>query len=148
MSNIIEIEEPKKKVKEKVTYNPLIKRGPSPDTKLKIMRIEMEEDYTRIDFVYNNGKFAWVQIDPASFIRPVGSDLRLTLVKASGIPCMPNKKFFDNPNETLYYTLFFPALPKGTESIDIIEREAPGTYFNFYGVSMERVRKETIPVGN
>lgn len=147
----IEIEKPKIKEREKLIYNPVVKQLPAHDTGFKIMRIEMEDNYTRIDFVYNNGRFAWVQIQPDSFIRPVGSQIRYPLMKVQGIPIAPVKHFFKNPNETLYYTLYFSALPKDVKTIDIIEKEinTPGhNYFNFYGVSMEKVRTEQLNVGN
>ena len=147
MSTIIEIEKPKIKEQEKLIYNPTVKKLPAHDAIFKIMRIELEEDYTRIDFVYNNVKYDWVQIEANSFIRPVGTKTCYTLVKAQGIPYAPKKYNFKSANETLYYTLYFPALPKNVKEIDIIEKELPhGNYFNFYGVSMERVRKELITI--
>lgn len=149
MTKVIEM--PKIKELEKVVYNPKVKQLPAHDTDFKIMRIEIEENYTRIDFIYCNGRFAWVQIDPKSFIRPVGSQIKYPLIKAQGIPLTPRKHFFNNVNETLYYTLYFAALPQGVTEIDIIEKEVntPGhNFFNFYGVSMERVRKDRIEVGN
>ncbi len=149
MTKIIEI--PKIKELEKVVYNPYVKKSPANETHVEIMRVVVEENYTRIDFVYNNGRFAWVQIDPNSFIRPVGSETCYPLIKAHGIPLCPQKHFFKNASEILYYTLYFAALPKSVRSIDIIEKEpniAPHNYFNFYGVSMERVRTEKIEVGN
>ena len=147
----IEIEPKLKELQEleKLVYNPDVKKTPAIGNKLKIMRIELEENYTRIDFVYNNGKYGWVQIEPCCFIRPVGTDMCLTLVKAQGIPLAPQKRHFQNPNQIMYYTLYFPALPKGVAEIDIIEMESstPGhNYFNFYGVSMEKVRTGIITV--
>lgn len=149
MQTLIEVESPKIKVKEKIIFSPTVKSNPSVTTDHKIMRIEMEEDYTRIDFVYNNGKYGWVQIQPESFIRPCGTETAYGLVKAQGIPLAPQKKYFSNPNQTLYYTLYFPALPKGVKEIDIIEKESrvPGhNYFNFYGVSLEKIKKEILIV--
>ena len=152
MSTIIEIETPKIKEQEKIIFNPRIEKRDFTDTKLKIMRLEKEEEYTRIDFVYYPPKYyvngGWVQMDSGCFIRPCGTSDRYTLVKAQNIPYAPNKHHFKSVNDILYYTLFFPGLPKGTESIDIIEKEAPGTYFNFYGVSMSKVRMERLVVGN
>ena len=146
MNTTIEIEEPKTIEKLKTVFHPLVKITTKPDS--KVMRIEMEEDYTRIDFVTLAGHWLWVQMDSNCFIRPVGSDTRLTLVKAQGIPLAPNKYHFKSRNESLYYTLYFPALPKGTEAIDIIEKEVPGTYFNFYGVALSKAKSETLTVGN
>ena len=145
------IEMPKIKELEKVVYNPFVKSAPAHLTEFKIMRIKAEENYTRIDFLYCNGSYAWVQIDPNSFIRPVGSEVRFPLIKAQGIPLTPQKYYFRNVNETIYYTLYFAALPKSVTSIDIIEKEVntpAHNYFNFYGVSMETIKKRPIEVGN
>jgi len=149
MTKVIEM--PKIKELEKVVYNPLVKKLPAHNTEFKIMRIELDENFTRIDFVYNNGKFGWVQIDPKSYIRPVGSEAQYPLIKAQGIPLAPKKHYFKKENEVIYYTLYFAALPKSVRAIDIIEKESNALgqyYFNFYRVSMERVRNEKIEVGN
>ena len=151
MQTEIETEEVQTIEKEKRIDSPGVKSHPSHDTKLKIMRIELDDNLTRIDFVYyppgyyvNGG---WVQIDPASFIRPAGTSTRLTLVKALGIPYAPSKHHFKTNKDVLYYTLYFPPLPDNVTEIDIIEKDiSGGTYFNFYGVSMQRVRNEVIRV--
>jgi len=36
------------------------------------------------------------------------------------------------------YTLVFPPLSKSTKAIDIIEKEAPGNYFNYYNIEYQR----------
>ena len=97
---------------------------------------------TRIDFVYRstpkyvNG--GWVQIDQETFIRPVNTAIRLTLVQAVNNPITPKKYWFKKAGQCLFYTLCFPKLPDDVVAIDIIEREAarPYNFFNFYGVSL------------
>jgi hypothetical protein len=85
---------------------------------------------------------------PDSFIRPVNTDSKMPLVKVVNIPIAPGKHFFHHRDMALYYTLYFPALPKDVKAIDIIEKEAarPNNYFNFYGVSLERIASEIIKV--
>jgi len=106
---------------------------------LKVRAVELSDAYTRIDFLYKapmhyeNG--GWVQMAPDSYIRPAGSDIRYPLIKAVNIPYAPQKKFFNRCGEYLNYTLFFAAIPGDTAYIDIIEKEAPGYYFNFYKVA-------------
>jgi hypothetical protein len=149
MTKIIEL--PKIKELEKVVFNPLVKPIHRDGVELKIMRIEKDDNYTRIDFIYNNGEFAWVQIQSDCFIRPVGSELKYPLIKSHGIPIAPNKHYFSSAYETLYYTLYFAAVPENVKKIDIIEKEetkAGHRYFNFYGVPMETVRRTQIEVGN
>ena len=136
---------------EKLIYNPSVKSPPCSDTEHKIMRIEFDENLTRIDFVYSPpSKYqsgSWVQIYRHSFIRPVGTHQILSLVKAVGIPYEPKKHYFKSNKETLYYTLFFPALPKDVKEIDIIEKEIHyGSWFNFYGVSVQKIKQEVLDV--
>lgn len=142
---------PKIKEFEKVVYNPIVKHQAVSCP--EILRINIEDNLTRIDFIYyaksyyENG--GWVQIDRNSFIRPVGSNLKLGMVKVANITIAPAKHWFKSTKDILCYTLYFPPVPKGTKQIDIIEKGASvGTWFNFYGVSMERVRTEKLIAGN
>ncbi len=124
------------KIKEPLTlYNPA---GTHYLSKVQIKCIEFNDDYTKIDFIYKSPTYyfngGWIQILGESFIRPVGSHTQFRLIQAINIPITPNKHYFKRCGEYLRYTLLFPALPKNTRKIDIIEKEAPGTYFNFYNV--------------
>ncbi|MBI3500979.1 MAG: hypothetical protein HY063_04225 [Bacteroidetes bacterium] len=145
---ITEIPNPKITEKEKFIYSPDVKVKPCSETKHKILRLELDDDLTRIDFVYNNGRYGWAQIAADSFIRPVGTETCLPLVRAVGIPLAPQKYYFTKPNQNIYYTLYFPPLPREVRAIDIIEKEIPNSnFFNFYGVSVEKIKKEVITVG-
>lgn len=104
----------------------------------RIKSIEATEEYTRIDFIYRSPKKyvngGWIQMDAGAYIQPVNSNIKYGLIKAIGIPIAPKKHYFQRQGEYHTYTLIFPALPKNTTQINIIEKEAPGTFFNFYGV--------------
>ena len=147
------MEPPYTEKKEKPIYNPSVEYQ-NGDADIEIMRIVQEEELTRIDFVYRASpkyiKGGWVQIDRETFIRPVGTAMRLTLVQAVNMPIAPKKHWFREAGQCLYYTLYFPALPAGVVAIDIIEREAarPHNFFNFYGVSLERIARGVIMVNN
>jgi hypothetical protein len=112
----------------------------APEENVGIESISFDDELTRIDFVYiakqENGNSGWVKIERNSFIRPVGSDVKYMLIKAINIPYAPNKHFFKCTGQVLRYTLLFPALPKNTKEIDIIEKLAPGNYFNFFRVQL------------
>jgi hypothetical protein len=82
--------------------------------------------------MYVNG--GWIQMESGVFIQPANSSQKYGLVKAIGIPIAPMKHYFNRPGEHYTYTLIFPALPKNTMKINIIEKEAPGNFFNFYGI--------------
>lgn len=139
--------EPLEKEKTIIRYNPTINNKCS--SEIEILRIEFDDDYTRIDFLYRASSYyengGWVQISRLTFIRMVGSEQKLRLLKAVNIPITPTKHYFKSTHDMLAYTLYFPALPKNCEKIDIIEGEVGGTkWFNFYGVSMNKVRNEVL----
>ena len=119
------------------------------DTTDKYETLSDEEEPTVIHFITTPSlKFDsgwWVELYDSIFIRPAGSNERLGLIYAFNIPIAPEKHFFQCKKEELHFTLFFPALPKGTTHIDIIEK--PGgdpSFFNFYGVSMEKINSAPI----
>lgn len=145
------IEEPKVDKLEKVVFNPMVKHQTNGHP--EVLRIENEAEFTRIDFIYYAKPYylngGWVGIAGDTFIRTVSTKERLTLVKAVNIPITPSRHFFKSTKEFLCYTLYFPPVPKGTKSIDIIEGlGGDNSWFNFYGVSMDTVRKERIIVGS
>jgi len=129
----------------KIIKRPVLIEGPESD--VAISEIEISDEYTRIDFffissrLYHNG--GWIQMYPSCYIRPHGTDLKLQLVKAEGIPIAPTKYHFQCQGQAHSYSLYFPALPKGTSAIDVIERD--GNFpndFNFYCVSV----RENLPI--
>ena len=143
--------EPLTEIQEKIIYKPFIefKVVESVD----VLRIQLSDDYTKIDFIVYASRFDWVQIQKDTFIRICGSEVKLNLIEAVNISIAPRKHFFRNRNEFLCYTLCFPAIPKDTKSIDVIERETEVrsgnfTWFNFYGLSLERIISERIKVGS
>ncbi len=145
------LKEPKIKQIEKIIFNPVIKKqiNESPE----VLRIETNSELTKIDFIYYAKPYyingGWVQISRDTFIRPKGSNLKLKLVSATNITITPKKTYLKSNKAILCYTLYFPALPESTKSIDIIECEATGeNWFNFYDVSLERIKSQKIVVGN
>ncbi len=127
-------------------YNPA-----ATDHKLehRVKSIELTENYTRIDFIYRSSKVyengGWVTIEENSYITPINSDVKYKLIKAYGIPYAPVKHYFKNQGEIFCYSLLFPALPKSTRRIDIIEKLAPGNYFNFFNVCFAEWMSIPIP---
>lgn len=108
----------------------------------RMKSIEITDAYTRIDFIYRSSMIyengGWIQMERNAYIKPVGSTTKYRLLRAIGIPIAPLKHYFKRQGEYHSYSLIFPALPASTKSIDIIEKEAPGTYFNFYGVDYSK----------
>jgi hypothetical protein len=104
----------------------------------RIKSIEASDEHTRIDFIFRSSMIyvngGWIQMDRGAYIQPVGSTVKYRLLKTIGIPIAPLKHYFKRNGEYFTYTLIYPALPKNTTQINIIEKEAAGTYFNFYNV--------------
>ena len=145
------IEKPKVDELEKVVFHPMVKHQTNGHP--EVLSIQNDENFTRIDFIYFAKSYyvngGWIQINRDTYIHPIGSKERLTLVKAINIPTAPTKHYFKSTKDLLCYTLYFPPVPKETKTIDIIEGlGGNNSWFNFYGVSMETVRKEKIIVGN
>jgi hypothetical protein len=141
---------PKTQEIEKVIFNPEVIINMY--KKMEILAIRLgKENLIRIDFLYKapnsyvNG--GWVQMSPECFIRPWRSSTKYPLVKAENIPLAPAKHYFKKQQELLSYSLYFPELPEGTKTIDIIESDSPGlNWFNFYGVSLENAKKSRIKI--
>ena len=145
------LKEPKIKQIEKIVFNPMVKKQiiGSPE----LLRIEINNELTKIDFIYYAKPYyvngGWVQISRDTFIRPKGSGLRLKLISSTNISIAPKKTYLNSTKAILCYTLYFPALPESTKSIDIIECESVGgNWFNFYDVSLEKIKSQKIVVGN
>lgn len=102
---------------------------------LRIESIECTEEYTRIDFLYSIPKEGWwISIEPGTYIQAKGSEVKYPMIKAIGIPIKPAIVEYWK-KQTVSYSLIFPALPHDTATIDIIEKLAPGHYFNFFDVA-------------
>jgi hypothetical protein len=119
-------------------------KGLNPDSiiqtkKLRIKTIELNEFFTRIDFIYRSSTIyengGWISIEPLTYIKIIGSEQKYYLINAINIPIAPNKHFFNKQDERFTYSLIFPAIPNTTREIDIIERLEVGNYFNFYSVN-------------
>lgn len=122
-----------------VFKNPTAQHTPS--EYMGIEKISLDDDFTRIDFVYIAPKYyingGWIQIDSQCFIRPIGSDIRYKMVQAIDIPIAPAKYYFQSKGQVHHFTLLFPPLPKSVKQIDIIEKLAEGTFFNFFRVALQ-----------
>jgi len=129
----------KQKTKTLRLFNPTVYDR---NTSAKIQTIDLNEEYTRIDFKYISSQEyingGWIKMERNSFIRDTLSKRTYPLLFALNIPIAPEKFHFRRKGQVHYYTLVFPALPKSTKAIDIIEKEAPGNYFNYYNIEYQR----------
>ncbi len=108
---------------------------------LHLLRVEINSQYTKIDFGYTSTRFyesgAGVQLNKKIFISVNGSQKEYTLLKADKIPFISNQLSFKTSNDWLFFSLYFEPLPFNTKSIDVIENAADKNSFNFYKISLE-----------
>lgn len=121
------------------------------ETSPRLLRVIVDSEFTRIDFGYQTSpkyvRGGWVTMNPEAYIIIKGNDKKLKMIKTENIPLGPVKHNFRSIKESLYFSLFFPPVPEGDITLDIIEEE-PNTpdLFNYYNVKIKK--KEGIPVLN
>ncbi len=105
------------------TYNnPYVNRNLS--NGLKVISVVVQDYQTILTLSDNNknkdgGYYSWVTLDKNAYI--VANGQRYTLRRAEGIALSPDKTYFSYAGETKTFTLYFPAIPSNTTSIDFIE---------------------------
>lgn len=105
------------------TYNnPYVNRNLS--NGLKVISVVVQDYQTILTLSNNNknidgGYYSWVTLDKNAYI--VANGQRYTLRRAEGIALSPDKTYFSYAGETKTFTLYFPAIPSNTTSIDFIE---------------------------
>jgi len=124
----------------------------------QLLRVTLTPKETKIDFGYQTepdyDKGGWVRLNPNTFIRPVGSAKKYTLINATNIPLVPEQLNFNSNQDSLYFSLVFPALPDGVEVIDMLETQegekaktgfiAPDTIqydYNFFQIKLNEKNK-------
>ena len=127
-----------KKEKTVTLYNPhFIEFGET----LRINKIEFSEQ-TPIEFFYkppnHYDKGGWIQIDGDTYITTDGGKTKLKLIESVDIPIAPEKHYFTEANATHIFSLIFPKISPKVKTLDVIERNEPGTYFNLYQLDRTR----------
>ena len=120
---------------DKTYNNPYINRNMS--NSLKVLSVKIQDNQTVITFSDNNiidedSYYRWFTLEKNAYI--VANGQRYTLTKAEGIAIFPDKTYFSYAGETKTFTLYFPAIPKNTTSIDFIEAEKSD--WRLYGIQL------------
>ena len=121
----------------------------------KIMSIEFNAEYTRIDFHYvsrlRGNKRCWINIQDCCHLRPRERDSRqindsreYKLIRVENIPIAPKKYIFGSVGMDLYYTLYFEPIPWQCEYIDVVDMEDGGERINFYRVELTKPRRQML----
>ena len=107
-----------------------------------LLRIIVSDKYTRIDFgyqadpIYDHG--GWITIAPNTYLHIKGTDSKLLMTKAENIPLEPEKKDLQSKVDSLYFNFYFPPLPQGISSFDLIEEEDSLEHpFNYYDIRLK-----------
>lgn len=119
------------------TYNnPAVNRNMA--NSLKVISVVIQDNQTIITFSDNNrtkdgNYYQWMNLDKNAYI--VANGQRYTLRHAEGIALSPEKTYFSYAGETKTFTLYFPAIPKKTTSIDFLE--SSDSEWKLYGILLK-----------
>ena len=120
---------------DKVIVSPYIDNARTENA--RITKITLTNKETIVEMSFNNetssGYVEWIQIAKETTIET--DDEEYTMKRAEGIALAPNKTTFSRNGETKTFKLIFPAIPKGTTSINLIEPGENG--WKFYGISLK-----------
>lgn len=94
---------------------------------LVVDSVKLADNQTVLSLSYTNSgndSGEWFNINKDSYI--VANGQKYSMLKADGIAIAPERSYFTYDNEKRNITLYFPAIPKSTPSIDFIESLAKG----------------------
>ena len=117
-----------------------------------IMRIILNDQFTRIDFGYKAPwiyvRGGWIRIAQHTYIEVQGDNKKYELIEAKNIPLAPDVFEFESTEDWRVFTLYFKPIPIKSCNMDIIEEENPTKEdFNFYGVSVNVDLKRVVEYG-
>lgn len=117
-----------------------------------IERIILTALETRIELVHIATPYhptgGFLQIDPETYIRAIGSPKRYKLLQTQNIPQKPDKYLFQCKGQVHHFALVFEPIPLKTKQMDLIERLDNGTYHNFLGITLKKSLPQSIHTQN
>ncbi len=114
------------------TGDPIVVDNPytssSSDSHLFIQKVEINNQYTIIDFVSMNNvedtaSFEWITLDADSYIQTLNGK-KYKMLKAEGVSISRNKEgrtYFATIDNYIHFRLFFEPIPKKTKILSFIE---------------------------
>jgi tetratricopeptide (TPR) repeat protein len=112
-----------------VVENPVFDRTDVPSFRVK--KIEIQKDTTYIYCLYSAEAGSWANISDKTYIEDVRNGEIFPIIKVSGIPFGPEKRYFTD-SEEVDIILYFPHV--STDKINIIEKKE-AVAFNIYGIN-------------
>ena len=124
----------------------------SDDPSTVITRIERSGKNTIVTFEHAQSAAGWIALDKGIYLQNAdGSDI-YRFIKAEGIPLSPGKKELKGNEGKFTFKVYFERVPAAVKTINIVERavprNAPGSYFNFFGLSLSKSGGRLKPGGN
>ena len=96
---------------------------------LSIQKITLTPNQTKIDFLNVNNGYEWATIDKNAYISDKKN--KYYLKDAKGIEITPQKTYYKDEYENLYFSLIFPPIPSDVNELDFIENnESSWKIFN------------------
>jgi hypothetical protein len=103
---------------------------------LYLEEINFTKQYTIVSVMYDNGfreSNQVIYISPDMFIHPRGTNQKILIIKAEGIPMLPEERPLNRFDGIIRFRLFFPPLnPIKCRNMDIYEDVSNG--FNFFNI--------------
>lgn len=104
------------------------------DQSLTLKSVVLKSNETLLVISCKNDLFdGWMNINKNAYIIANGSKYKL--IGVEGIAYSPNYTYFSYKGQSKTFVLHFPAIPKGTKSIDFIE--TPTSDWRLYGISLQ-----------
>jgi thiol-disulfide isomerase/thioredoxin len=108
-----------------VIENPIV--GMSTASNVQLEKVELLDSATVLWFHVDYKPGWWISIPGKSFIQPVGSDEKLYVDSADGIPI--NKRYTMPESGKVDYKLYFPAIDASVSKLDFGEGNEGGSWF-------------------
>ncbi|WP_207424098.1 hypothetical protein [Desertivirga brevis] len=126
-----------------VFENPYYRTSDDPTT--TITRIEQVSKFTIITFEHAQTAEGWIALSKSIYLQNAEGDQIYKFIKAEGIPLTPQKKTLKGDEGKFVFKIYFERVPASIKTINVIERaisrDEAGSYFNFFGVSMDKTGK-------
>lgn len=115
-----------------IVVNPVFERCDIPN--FRIQKVTITSDTTFVYCIYYAEKNSWANISKETYIEEFGNGKRCKVLKTSGLPFGPEKRYFTH-NDTIQVLLFFPHIE--TNKFNLIEEENSKS-FNIYGIDLNQ----------
>lgn len=121
--------------KDVVVTNPVVSNSSAEEA--KISKVTIGDNYTIIEIETNNaapdgGYFQWCNINKNTYVKTNGHKYKM--IKTENIEIAPNKTYFQYSGQSIAFKLYFPKIPKTTQSFDLIE--SAESEWKWYGIKL------------